>query len=1034
VLILRRISNFAFPVALLLTIAATAHGQEAGADQAKALLKQGEAQYKALAFEAAKATFMKVDRQLLGGSEKKTLDNYLGKVDDAVRKQKAAMKAYDDAEKALKANQLIEAKQGYTTAAASEYLQAPMRKAARAQLALTKERIKRAAAVKLVPPEKPKPPVVEKPTPAPVAKPKPAPEEPKAVVAKPGKPDVSATTTTPAKPAEAVAKADQARLAKARELHVLGKSALAKNQYEQAAGYFQRALALAPELQDARQLLSYARKMAATDGEAPALSQLALQRRLGRQEADLKIDKAMRRSHEILVRPEMEAADFDAADAAVAVARNVLDAHKSLYSAREYRDKNVEIKNQLKFIAMKRTQWEEQEVQRQVEAISKANQLRQAKAIQQRQRKIYSLSERAKALKAERKYEQALEIVQQVLNLDPENRWAAENKDTLEQFVFLLQDRKTIETTQREIQRSLADVRISEIPWYELLRYPRDWREITIRRQPFGAGAAAESEENRLVRKRMQQKLQKLDFDDIEFRSVIEFLREVSGASIHVKWGALQQVGIDKTSPVNVHLSDVTFEKALKVILDDVGGVNELGYVVDEGVITISTKEDLATKTIVRVYDIRDMIVRVPMFTGSPRLDVSSIGQNRGGNNGGGFGGGGGLFDEDNDSNRGEQDIMTRREIIDAIKKLITDNIDPDSWRISGGAIGAISEMQGQLIVTQTAENQQALLGLINQLREARALQIAIEARFIEVSTGFLNSIGIDLDFYFNIGSGLGASTITDPFTGASVPQMGTSGWGAGKPGEGKLTPIGMKSGTFTTWSDVLGTSTSVASSIGADVTTPGLSVAGTFLDDIQVDFLIQATQAHEDSRSLTAPRITLFNGQRSYVSIATQTAYVTDLEPIVAENALAYNPVVSFIPSGTVLDVEATVSADRRYVTMTVRPQVLLLKGFTEYSISSATDPNGGTTSVGVIQLPEIVIQELKTTVSVPDGGTLLLGGQKLTGELQREKGVPLLSKIPIIKRAFTNRSMVRDEQTLLILIKPKIIIQAEEEERQFP
>jgi len=36
-----------------------------------------------------------------------------------------------------------------------------------------------------------------------------------------------------------------------------------------------------------------------------------------------------------------------------------------------------------------------------------------------------------------------------------------------------------------------------------------------------------------------------------------------------------------------------------------------------------------------------------------------------------------------------------------------------------------------------------------------------------------------------------------------------------------------------------------------------------------------------------------------------------------------AYDPVVSMVATGSVLDVEGTVSPDRRYVTMTLRPQV---------------------------------------------------------------------------------------------------------------
>jgi len=46
----------------------------------------------------------------------------------------------------------------------------------------------------------------------------------------------------------------------------------------------------------------------------------------------------------------------------------------------------------------------------------------------------------------------------------------------------------------------------------------------------------------------------------------------------------------------------------------------------------------------------------------------------------------------------------------------------------------------------------------------------------------------------------------------------------------------------------------------------------------------------------------------------------------------------------------------------------------------------------------------------------------------------VPVLSKLPIINRFFTNRVQSKTEQTLLILVKPTILIQTEEEEKNFP
>ncbi len=72
--------------------------------------------------------------------------------------------------------------------------------------------------------------------------------------------------------------------------------------------------------------------------------------------------------------------------------------------------------------------------------------------------------------------------------------------------------------------------------------------------------------------------------------------------------------------------------------------------------------------------------------------------------------------------------------------------------------------------------------------------------------------------------------------------------------------------------------------------------------------------------------------------------------------------------------------------------------------------------------------------TITIPDEGTLLLGGQRLITEVEVESGVPVLSKIPILNRFFTNRIETKEEQSLLILCKPTILIQTEEEEKQFP
>jgi type II secretory pathway component GspD/PulD (secretin) len=211
----------------------------------------------------------------------------------------------------------------------------------------------------------------------------------------------------------------------------------------------------------------------------------------------------------------------------------------------------------------------------------------------------------------------------------------------------------------------------------------------------------------------------------------------------------------------------------------------------------------------------------------------------------------------------------------------------------------------------------------------------------------------------------------------------------------------------------------------------------GSFLDNIQVDFLVRATQADSRTTVLTAPRLVLINGQRSWVAVTVQQNFVSQLIPVVATGAVAQAPQIQQINSGAVLDVTATVTADKRYVTMTLRPGLTRLLDVQTFPFGGGAAGGGfggGAGAAAFIQLPTLSAQRVATTVSVPDGGTLLIGGQKLSSETEIEAGVPVLSKIPILKRLYSSRSMIKDEQTLLILVKPKILIQTEQEEKAFP
>ena len=141
----------------------------------------------------------------------------------------------------------------------------------------------------------------------------------------------------------------------------------------------------------------------------------------------------------------------------------------------------------------------------------------------------------------------------------------------------------------------------------------------------------------------------------------------------------------------------------------------------------------------------------------------------------------------------------------------------------------------------------------------------------------------------------------------------------------------------------------------------------------------------------------------------------------------------------GFVLDVEGVISADRRYVTMTVQFDTSTVLGFDPQTVGGAVGGTGagggrGSDFSATIQLPEIQVQSIRTTVSVPDKGTILMGGQRRFSEVEIESGVPILSKIPIVNRFFTNRVDSEEELTVVMLMRPEIVIQSENEDLLFP
>jgi type II secretory pathway component GspD/PulD (secretin) len=215
------------------------------------------------------------------------------------------------------------------------------------------------------------------------------------------------------------------------------------------------------------------------------------------------------------------------------------------------------------------------------------------------------------------------------------------------------------------------------------------------------------------------------------------------------------------------------------------------------------------------------------------------------------------------------------------------------------------------------------------------------------------------------------------------------------------------------------------------------------FLSDIQVFLFMEAAQSDRRTNVMQAPKVTLFNGQTSTVSVIEQAPYVANVAVINVNGQVIFQPQIQPLGTGVNLTLQAVISADRRFVRMSINPTFTAIAVPGPPNLFPVTVPvfpvqgvpgQGPNPIVFTQYIQQQATQSITvgTTVAVPDGGTVVMGGLKTVSESRSEYGPPVLSKIPYINRLFKNVAYGRESSSLLIMVTPRIIIMEEEEEYQ--
>jgi type II secretory pathway component GspD/PulD (secretin) len=180
----------------------------------------------------------------------------------------------------------------------------------------------------------------------------------------------------------------------------------------------------------------------------------------------------------------------------------------------------------------------------------------------------------------------------------------------------------------------------------------------------------------------------------------------------------------------------------------------------------------------------------------------------------------------------------------------------------------------------------------------------------------------------------------------------------------------------------------------------------GTLTQD-HYNIIINMINEYGKTKILNRPRIVAVNKEEARILVGTREAYVTSSQSQ-SETSVVTAENINFVDVGLKLVVIPTIGSDG-FITMKIKPEISTVK---EYLDTEA----GG-------RVPIVKTAESETVVKVKDGNMLVIAGLMIDSDLKEAKGLPDLSKLPILGHLFSTKTKEKTKSEIVIFITPTII-----------
>lgn len=179
----------------------------------------------------------------------------------------------------------------------------------------------------------------------------------------------------------------------------------------------------------------------------------------------------------------------------------------------------------------------------------------------------------------------------------------------------------------------------------------------------------------------------------------------------------------------------------------------------------------------------------------------------------------------------------------------------------------------------------------------------------------------------------------------------------------------------------------------------------------------IELLQSQGDVQVLSSPRISTVNNQKAVIKVGSDEFFVTDISSDTTTGTTTNNSTdITLTPffSGIALDVTPQIDSSGQ-ITLHIHP-----------TVSEVTDQTKEISVFGVNQTIPVAfstVRESDSVVHAIDGQLVVIGGLMQDKTVNKEAGVPILSKLPGIGALFRHNQSSSRKSELVILLRPQVI-----------